>query len=297
MAATDKRNAYLVLVLAVFCFSFSSIFIRLSDAPAPAIAAYRMVFATLLIAPFALARSGRRIAALKGSDSWFLVATGCVLALHFLFFVSAVQNTTVASATILINCHPIFVVVLAFVLLHEGSKYTTAGALIGMAGIVVISIGDLGTGNIVGDVLAIMGAAMEAVYIIMTRVMRRKIDILTFVFMVNGACALFLVLVCLFSGVPLWPYSERELMLFLGMAIIPAAIGYTLYNYSLKYLMAPQVSVIQLLEALFASAMAVLLFAEIPSISIFAGAALILLGIYLAVKAYGKSEKVATGPA
>ena len=144
MTDIEKRNAYLVLVLAVFCFSFSSIFIRLSDAPAPAIAAYRMILATLLIAPFALVRSRKRIASLNRGDTWFLVATGAVLALHFLFFVTAVQNTTVASATVLINCHPIFVAVLAFLLLHEGSKYTTAGALIGMGGIIVISVGGPG---------------------------------------------------------------------------------------------------------------------------------------------------------
>jgi len=282
-----KRNAYIVLVLAVFCFSFSSIFIRLSDAPAPAIAAYRMVFATLLIAPFALVTSRKRIASLKKNDTWFLVATGAVLALHFLFFVSAVQNTSVASATVLINCHPIFVAVLAFLLLQEGSRYTTAGAVVGMGGILVISIGDLGSGNIVGDVMAIMGAFMEAIYIIMTRVLRKRIDLLTFVFMVNAACALVLVGICIVGSVPLWPYSSDELLIFLGMAIIPAAIGYTLYNYSLKYLMAPQVSVIQLGEALFASAMAVLLFSEIPSASIFAGAALILLGIYLVVRKNG----------
>ena len=290
MTDIEKRNAYLVLVLAVFCFSFSSIFIRLSDAPAPGIAAYRMVLATLLIAPFALVKSRKRIASLNRGDSWFLVATGVVLALHFLLFVSAVQNTSVASATILINCHPIFVAVLAYLLLQEGSKYTTAGALVGMAGIFVISIGDLGNGNIVGDALAIMGALMEAVYIIMTRVMRKRIDLLTFVFMVNAACALVLVGICVVGGVPLWPHSTDQLLLFLGMAIIPAAIGYTLYNYSLKYLMAPQVSVIQLGEALFASAMAVLLFSEIPSVSIFAGAALIILGIFFVVRANGKKR-------
>jgi drug/metabolite transporter (DMT)-like permease len=52
--------------------------------------------------------------------------------------------------------------------------------------------------------------------------------------------------------------------------------------------MAPQVSVIQLGEALFASLMAVLLFSEIPTVTILAGAGLILLGIYLAVKPSSK---------
>lgn len=291
----EKRNAYLLLVLAVFCFSFSSIFIRMSDAPAPAIAAYRMVFATLLIAPFALLRSRRPILAMRSGDRLFLLATGLVLALHFLFFVSAVQTTTIASATILINSHPIFVAILAFALLREGTRYTTAGALIGMSGIIVISVGGLGAGNIVGNMLAVLGAAMEAVYIIMTRFMRRKVDILTFVLLVNGACALFLVLICIVSGVPLWPYSQDELLLFLAMAIIPAAIGYTLYNWSLRYLLAPQVSVVQLGEALFASIMAALLFSEIPSATILAGAGLILLGIYLAVKASGNRASSAEG--
>ena len=286
----DKRSAYLVLVAAVFCFSFSSIFIRMSDAPAPAIAAYRMLLATLLIAPFALARSGRRIAGLERRDAAFLLATGLVLALHFLFFVAAVQNTTVSSATVLINCHPLFVVVLAFLLLRESSRYTTAGALIGMSGILVISIGDLGGGNLAGDALAVLGAAMEAVYIIMTRLMRQRIDLLTFVFIVNAACALSLVGICLGSGVPLWPYSSYQLWLFIGMAVVPAAIGYTLYNLSLRYLLAPQVSVIQLGEALFASSMAVVLFAEVPSLTVLAGAALVLLGIYLAMKASGRGR-------
>jgi drug/metabolite transporter (DMT)-like permease len=232
---------------------------------------------------------------MRSGDRLFLLATGLVLALHFLFFVSAVQTTTIASATILINSHPIFVAILAFALLHEGTRFTTAGALIGMTGIIVISVGDLGTGNVVGDMLAVLGAAMEAVYIIMTRFMRRKVDILTFVLLVNGACALFLVLICIVSGVPLWPYSQDELLLFLAMAIIPAAIGYTLYNWSLRYLLAPQVSVIQLGEALFASIMAALLFSEVPSATIFAGAALILLGIYLAVKANGARASSAGG--
>ncbi|MEM0449118.1 MAG: DMT family transporter [Methanomassiliicoccales archaeon] len=281
--SAERRKAFLVLLLAVFCFSFSSIFIRMSEAPAPAIAAYRMVLATLLIAPFALLRLRSKPLTLGRNDAWFLLATGLVLALHFLFFVSAVQNTTVASATVLINSHPIFVVFLAFLLLHEGNRFTTMGALVGVAGIIVISLGDLGSGNIAGDMLAVLGAAMEALYIIMTRFMRRKVDIMTFVLLVNGACAAFLVLICVATGVPLWPYSERELLLFLGMAIIPATLGYTLYNWSLKYLLAPQVSVTQLGEALFASAMAVVLFSEFPSASLLLGALLIVTGIYLAV--------------
>jgi len=284
------RRAYMALVIGVFCFSFSSILIRMVDAPAPAIAAYRMILVSLLIAPIALAKSRRQIARVSRNDTWFLIATGVVLAVHFLLFVTAVQNTSVANATVLINSHPIIVAVLAFVLLREGDRFTAAGAMLGMLGIMVISLADYGSGNLYGDVLAFGGAVMEAIYIIMTRFMRRKIDLLTFLFFVNTATAVTLVGVCLVGNVPLWPYSNHDMAVFLAMAIIPAGIGYSLYNYSMRWLMAPQVSVIQLGEAVFASIMAIFLFSEVPSPFVLLGALLILGGILLVVHVNGRKR-------
>jgi drug/metabolite transporter (DMT)-like permease len=288
------RRAYLALFIGVFFFSFSSILIRYSDAPAPAIAAYRMLFAALILAPFAfiVPKARRETLSLGRRDVAFLAAIGIVLAFHFLCFVSAVQMTSVASATILINAHPIFVAILAFAALHEGSRWTTAGAIIGVLGILAISISDIGYGsNSLGDMLAIAGALLEACYIIMTRFMRHKIGIFTFVFVVNSICALTLIGICVVGGVPLWPYSQNELLIFLAMAIIPAVLGYTLYNYSMRWVIAPRVSVIQLLEALFASIMAAFLFQEYPDALIYVGAALIFIGIYLAVRNNRKDLK------
>ncbi|MGD1061165.1 MAG: DMT family transporter [Methanomassiliicoccales archaeon] len=294
----EMRRAYLALLIGVFFFSFSSILIRYSDAPAPAIAAYRMLFAALILAPFAflVPRARKETLELKRGDALFMAAIGIVLAFHFLFFVSAVQMTSVASATILINAHPIFVAILAFAALHEGSRWTTLGAIIGVLGILVISISDLGYGtNSLGDMLAVAGALLEAVYIIMTRFMRRKVGILTFVFVVNSVCALTLIALCVAGGVPLWPYSQNQLLVFLAMAIIPAVLGYTLYNYSMRWIIAPRVSVIQLLEALFASIMAAFLFAEYPDALIYVGAALIFIGIYLAVRSNKKQVTMSSG--
>jgi len=121
--------------------------------------------------------------------------------------------------------------------------------------------------------------------------MRHKIGIFTFVFVVNSICALTLIGICVVGGVPLWPYSQNELLIFLAMAIIPAVLGYTLYNYSMRWVIAPRVSVIQLLEALFASIMAAFLFQEYPDALIYVGAALIFIGIYLAVRNNWKDLK------
>jgi drug/metabolite transporter (DMT)-like permease len=300
LLATERSRAYLALIAGVTCFSFSSILIRYSDAPAPVIAAYRMLLAAVIIAPFALRSSWKETKGLGRFDVLFLVATGVVLSVHFLLFVTSVQMTSVASATVLINAHPIIVAIMAFALLSEGNRYTAAGAVVGLMGVVVISASEMGTTNFVGDLFAFSGAVMESVYIIMTRMMRKRIGIGSFVLLVNFACAFSLIGMCFFGGVPLWPYSTQNLLLFLAMAIVPAAIGYTLYNYSLRWLSAPQVSVTQLGEALLASIMAVFLFAEYPSPLIIVGGVLVVVGIYLATRVRngarenGKARKNAT---
>ena len=291
MLAKEIRTAYLALAVAIVCFSFSSILIRYSDAPSPAIAAYRMLLASLIIAPLALHRSRPEIVRLERRDSLLLVFIGVVLAFHFLFFVTAVKTTSVASATVLINAHPIIVAIMAFAILGEGSKWTAIGAILGMLGIGFISFSEYGTDNFTGDILAFLGAVMESVYIIMTRFMRRRIGILAFIFVVNTACALMLIGICVAEGVPLWPYSTDNLIVFLAMAVVPAVIGYTLYNYSLRWLMAPQVSVIQLGEAVLATLMAAVLFAELPAGFVFIGGALILLGIVFVVQANRKNGR------
>ena len=52
-------NPYLLLLLAVACISFGSVFVRLAQAPALAIAFYRIAFASLLVAPFTLRSAAR----------------------------------------------------------------------------------------------------------------------------------------------------------------------------------------------------------------------------------------------
>ena len=63
-----KKTACVVLALGVLGVSTGSLFVRLADSPALATAAYRMTFAFLLLAPFALALKRREITGLSGRE-------------------------------------------------------------------------------------------------------------------------------------------------------------------------------------------------------------------------------------
>jgi drug/metabolite transporter (DMT)-like permease len=283
LVETRPRKAYFVLFLGVVCFGFSSILIRMSDAPAPAIAGWRMLLAAMIIAPFALVGARSDLKSLSRRDTLLMVGTTIAFSIHFLSFVYAVKMTSVASAVLLINAHPIIVALLAYIALREGTKWTATGAVIGMLGITLISLSETGADNLSGDALAVFGACMMAIYIVMTRIMRKKLRILAFMFLFNVVSAAFLMGVAVLFTVPLWPYTIVDFMVFLAMAIVPALMGYGFYNYSLRYLAAPVVSVSQLGESIFAISFAILLFSEFPAPSAIMGGGLVIAGIILAV--------------
>jgi drug/metabolite transporter (DMT)-like permease len=100
---------YIGVVVAVFSVSFASIFIRWSEAPPVVIAAYRMLFAALMLLPFAVVHREAQFKFLdRKTISWLLVI-GLILALHFATWITSLGMTSVASSTILVTSHPLLV--------------------------------------------------------------------------------------------------------------------------------------------------------------------------------------------
>ena len=67
------------------------------------------------------------------------------------------------------------------------------------------------------------------------RVLRRKLDTFPYVASVYMVSSMFLLSFALLNGDALTGYSINEYMIFLLLALIPSGIGYTAYNYALKY--------------------------------------------------------------
>ena len=272
--------AYPALFVAILAVSFASIFVRWSDSDPLIIAGYRMLFASLILAPFAF-HERKDAAPMDRRTIGYVALTGVVLAVHFFAFISSLRYTSVASSTLLVNFHPLIVGAASVLILKESSKRTVVGVTIGFIGVAAIALTGLGTGESFGNALALLGGVMAALYILAGRVLRRTLGIFTYAFSVYLTAAVVLLASAVINGVSLWPYPTEELLIFLALAVVCTIFGHTVYNWSLRYLPAPVISTSLLGEPILASLLALLILGEIPAWTVVLAAPLILVGVGL----------------
>ena len=277
----------LALFISIIAVSTASILIRMSSAPPLIIAFYRMLFSTILLLPFLL-RSKRidRVRELGQRGILNLMGVGVVLAIHFATWITSLSLTSVASSVIFVHVDPIFVVIVSHFLFKERiTRRTLTGIIVAFAGATIIAIGDMGIGemNFIGDMLALVGAIMLGLYILAGRRIRQELDLVSYVTPVYATSALVLGVMSFATGTSLTGYASNEYLLFLVIAIVPMIFGHTLYNWTLKYVTAPVVSISLLGEPVGASILAYIFLNETPSFMILVGGAVTLIGILICV--------------
>jgi drug/metabolite transporter (DMT)-like permease len=215
------------------------------------------------------------------------------LALHFWSWIASLNLTTVAASVVLVNTQPVIVALLSAALLGEAPvRQQWFGIAIAVAGAAIVAAPDLsvsaGTSRraLLGDVLALLGAVTAALYFLVGRRLRAKLDLWPYVALVYGACFVMLVGFAIAVGAPLFPQRPREIAIFSGLALGPMLIGHTGCNWALRYLPAYVVNVALLGEAVGATLLAAVLpgIREVPPIATLAGGALILAGIIVTSK-------------
>lgn len=279
-----------VLALAVagsiLAISTAAVLIVYSDAPPIAIAFHRLLYATLMLLPFAAWRARGELRALAPRDWAGLSVVGVVLALHFAAWITSLDLTSVASSVFLVTLHPVLVALASQRLYGEGITQRAFGgvvlALVG-GGVIVWSDRGGGASPLVGDGLALLGALAAATYFLAGRGYRKRLSLLAYVVPVYAASALtlglLLVLVPEPYGGPLTGYPLREHALFVALAAVPMVLGHTVLNWALKYVTAPVIATTILGEPVGASVLTFLLLGQAPSPLTLAGGALVLMGI------------------
>jgi drug/metabolite transporter (DMT)-like permease len=298
---------FIGLLVAILAVSTASVFIRFAqqDAPSLVIAAWRMMIAAGLLGPVALLRRKAEIASITRRQACLLCASGAFLALHFASWITSLEFTTVTSSVVLVNTLPLWVSLAAPLFLKER---TTPKVWLGMAvaltGGTVVSLGQgcaISSGNLIcselsnswggpavtGNFLALAGAWSAAGYLLIGRSLRRSLSLVSYTFLVYGIAALLLLGASLVGRLPLVGYSPPTYMWFIALAVIPQLLGHSTYNWALRYLSAPYVSVGLLGEPIGSTILAVIILQEMPTIFEITGGLIIMTGILVV----SRSEK------
>ena len=275
----------LVMVVSIVAVSTASVLIRWSDAPAVIIAMYRMLISVVLLLPFFIKNDGIAKLRKRGArDILGLIGVGAVLAIHFASWITSLGMTSVASSVIFVHIDPIFVALVSHFFLKERiNGRVLVGIIISLIGVMVIALGDAGASeaSLMGDLLALLGGLMLGIYLLGGRMFRRDLDLTTYVVPVYSSAAVVLILMSLFIGAPLIGYASRDYFLFFLIALVPMIFGHTFYNWALKYVSAPVVSVSLLGEPVGASILAFFLLNEVPGNQVILGGVVTLAGILL----------------
>lgn len=280
----NKLNPQWAVLMGVVFVSFSSILIKYATAPSLIIAAYRLGFTILLLLPSVIRSKREEIRAVNRKTLGICILSGVFLALHFATWISSIQYTSIASSAVLVNTHPVFILLgSVWILKEKVSKRSVLCIALALTGGIIISLGDwsLGSHAIFGDMLALAGALFVAGYMMIGRVLRQHMSATTYTFFVYASCFATLLLLVAAAGIPLYPYPMKEWLIFLALAVFCTILGHSIFNWALAYVKASFVSTAVLGEPVFATLWAMLLFSEYPTLWQILGSLMIVLGIHL----------------
>lgn len=271
------------IFFAILCMSTASIMIRFCTAPAMVIALYRVGFTTGLAGVIEGRSLPENIAAIEREDLLYILGAGFFLALHFAFWITSLSYTTVSSSVLFTNLQVVFVLILSVIFLKDKlNRPIIIGILVALVGCLFIAGGDLSSGRILGDMLALASGLFIAIYFLIGRKIRPRVNTFTYTFMVSGAAVVVLLAGTLAGGWSLTGYPAGDWLLFFLMALGPGIGGHAILNWALKYVQAPIVSVSILGESVGASILAFFIFQEHLLWYQIIGGLLILAGIYTA---------------
>lgn len=288
-----ERHAKLIILLGVLGTSASAVFTRFSTAPSMVLAMYRMCIASLVLLPNVLTKHRPDWRLLDRRTALLCALSGFFLALHFTAYFESIHRTSVAAATILGNTQVLFVALLMGLLFHETlSRRCWFAIFLTFAGGTAIALSSAGDGNALsGDLLAIFCAALLACYTMIGHSCRRhNVSTSVYTFLVYSSAAATLLLLLPVTGASYFGYAPVNWLCAGGMVLFCTFLGHSIFSWGLKYEAPALVSTLQMLEPVFATVWALLLFGERPRFTVLIGGAVVIAGIVLYCRTTAEAE-------
>ncbi len=272
----------LLLGFGVFCGSTAVILIKASDEFPVLVASYRLLIAALVLTPFFL----RQLRGYSGPYGWqqlrWSALPAVMLACHFITWVTGIHLATVANASLIVNLTPAVMPFFLFVFYKERiNRVEVVGTLCAMLGLGILATSRL---NITGEHLLGVGVCFLsmlffAAYLALGRLNGGRLPLWLYMVPLYWIAGL-ICLVCALPFInPIKAYTTQNVLLILGLGLIPTVVAHTVLNYSMKFFRGQVVSIANLGQILFATLMGFLIFQEVPPLVFYLAAAFIIAGV------------------
>jgi drug/metabolite transporter (DMT)-like permease len=287
--APERSPRHALALVALFAgavaISTSALFVKVSEAGPVSTAFWRVFLALPVLWVWALTSArGKQSPAPAGSMRLLLLA-GFFFAGDLAVWHWSILLTSVANATLLANCAPIFVTLAAWLLYARRPRpLFLLGLAVGLAGVVLLVSGNLhrGRGALLGDALGVITAMFYAGYLLTVARARYSLSTARIMAVSGTVTALILLPIALASGERFVPLTLYGWTILAGLALVAQAGGQSLIAYAMAHLPATFSSVGLLVQPVFAALFAWILLGEVLTPIAMAGAGLVLIGIRIA---------------
>ena len=276
LPGAEHRKGLLLTLGGVLVFTPDSLLIRLTDVDPFTLAVGRGVPAGLIMllgyalvtrqgllsSVRAIGRCGVLVCLLQGTCS--------------ITFLAAFSYTSVANVLVIFACTPLIAALLSWLIFREKVSASTYWAIVGAAsGLAIVASGSFGGIRWFGDSLALLNAVLLATVFTILRG-HREINMIP----ASGIGLLIGALVSIpFAGFPPLDALQVTWLALAGVIILPLAL--TLLTLGPRYLPAPEVGMIMLLEAVLGPLWVWLVIQESPGIPTLIGGTVVLVVLFV----------------
>ena len=275
---TPARRRLLVgaglAIVSGLCFSTGGFFVRSVSVDPWEIITVRCFFAGLGILLILLVSERGRVWPLLRASGWPVVAVGVATAWGIIAYVLSMQYTLVANVIAIMTTSTVMVALLAKPVLGEPVALRTWLAMLGsLCGVGVMFWSDVGGGGVIGNLLALSIAAAIAIQTLIARRFR------------TGRMEPAVLMAAVIAGLLSLPFAlpfeatGREVGYMAALGLVQLASALTLYFHAARYLPAPVLIFVVLIDAVFAPVWVWLGFGELPGTLVFIGAVVILASV------------------
>ncbi len=258
----------ILLIFGVFCCATSVVFIKLANIEPITLSSFRLLVATVFLLPLFIKeyRVNKEEVTLK--DFITPLVPAVMLSLHFISWIAAARMTPAANASLIVNLVPLVMPLLLYIFLKEKiNRVEMVATLLALAGVSLLGISDFNVNPefLKGDILCFISMLFLSLYLVLGRKNTGDLWLYMVPLYFYAFCLCFII--ALIFEVPFRAYEIKDILMAIGLGLVPTVIGHTVLNYSMKHLRGQIVSIFTMFQFVFAGVMGYFLFDEVPTVT------------------------------
>ncbi|GAA4655919.1 DMT family transporter [Arthrobacter cryoconiti] len=282
----------LLAVLGIVGISASGPIMVATAAPALTIAFWRNALGAVVMGMPAVVGQRDAIRRLTRNELKYSAIAATALALHFAAYVTSVKLTSVAGATALVCLQAAWIALFQWFRGRRPHRLIVLGLGVALVGVLVITGFDVGisTEALIGDVLALAGGVLAAVYTLAGSRARKSMPTSLYSSICYTIASVILFVMCLAFGQPLVQLSPDVWVGIIAVTLTAQIMGHTIFNHLLATISPLVVSMMILLEIPGAALLAGFFLGESLPTGTYVGLVLILFGLAVVVLHQGRGS-------